>query len=110
MEYGDKIKLFQNLRAQGRATPLDTKVPLTDTALWYIRVFELLTRERSIGMTSGPIPPSIMFTYADRYTLIGSLEEFIQVICGMDDLYLKHQSDERAKEAQRSKQKSQNKR
>ncbi len=50
----------------------------------------------------GPIPPSAMYSYADRFSLIGSFEEFMQVICSMDDVYLKYHSDERKKEQQRA--------
>jgi len=107
MEYGDKIALFKNLQAQGRATPLDDEVQLTDTAIWYINVFELLTRERNLGTNLEHIPPSILFNYADRFELIGSLEEFIKVVCSMDDIYLKYQSDENKKRQQRESSKRQ---
>lgn len=55
-------------------------------------------------MSQGPIPPSILFSYADRFVLIGTLEEFMKIIFAMDNVYLKHTSDERAKESKRAKQ------
>ena len=105
LEYGDKIKFFQELQAQGRATPLDEGVPITETAIWFIDVFHILTRERAIGMSNGPIPPSAMYEYADRFGLIGTLEEFIGVMCALDDIYLKHMSDERKRVNERNKSK-----
>ena len=62
-----------------------------------MRAYQLLAKDKQIGMSQGPIPMTSMFIYIDRYTLIGSEEEFISVISEMDNAAMKHLSDEKAK-------------
>lgn len=97
--------MFTRLKAQGRATPLDAEVQITDISIWYIKAYQLLARDKQIGMAQGPIPMTSMFRYIDRYTLIGSDEEFISVITEMDNIAMKHASDEKAKENRKMSQK-----
>jgi len=75
---------------------------MTDTAMWFMKAYQLVSRERILGMYAGNIPPSAMYEYSDRFGLIGTLEEFTSVICKMDDIYLKYASDKKTKEQNRT--------
>ena len=81
MEYGKQIKFFENIKKRGLRTPLD-EMPVYDFSYdWYLKIYSILRLSKS---ENGYIPLSEILVYTDHFEIIGSKEEFVQVIRGLD--------------------------
>jgi predicted mannosyl-3-phosphoglycerate phosphatase (HAD superfamily) len=77
-------------RNQGKkAEAIENKPKYDIGTQWYLDVFRRLSRSRSIGFSIGCIPLMEITNYALSIGYIEeSLEDFIDIIQSMDDLYL----------------------
>lgn len=58
----------------------------------YITCFNLVSRDRTIGMTAGPIPTGAILTYArevDGVTDRADLRRYLRFVGAIDDEYLR---------------------
>jgi hypothetical protein len=86
MEWGDKIDFYSKLESLGRLRPTDVQ-PEIGPFVFYWDSFIELGSCRSLGMSVGPIPFSVIREYATIYD-VEDFEEFLWIIRKMDSTYL----------------------
>lgn len=74
----------------GRVTPLDNEPYIDEEAGEYIGIFQKLSFSRSAGMGASPIQLSEMAFYHKEIHGIGLLDDFIDIMQGLDSAFLTH--------------------
>lgn len=81
LEFGGQLKFFNSLKSRGKRTPLD-EIPSNDFSYeWYYKAYSTLRYSKG---DNGFIPLSEILSYTDHFKLIGSKDEFLDVIRGLD--------------------------
>ena len=95
MEYSEHLNFYIDLQKRGEKSPLDQIPPINATSSWYLDVFRIFNSARQ---ELNQIPLQDIFSYIEHFEIIGSKEEFIEIIQAMDGVFLEHYNQKRNKE------------
>ena len=87
MEYAEHLKFYKRLQEQGKPSPLDDIPSLSEVSSWYLDVFRILHSGRQ---ELNPIPFQDIISYFEHFDIIGSKEEFVEIIQSLDSTFLDH--------------------
>ena len=89
MDHGEHIEFYKLRRARGDSSPLDElSKPKDDLVVWFLQQFKLLENSRQ---PQGRIPLSEILCIPAHFDLMCPLDQFVDVIVAMDDVYIQHQ-------------------
>ncbi len=100
MEYSPHLKFYQDLQKRGRPSPLDDVPEIGVIATWYLDVFRILNSGRQ---ELNQIPLQDIFSYIEHFDIVGSKEEFIEIIQEMDSVFLDYYNKQREQKQKRVK-------
>ena len=75
------------MQKEGKKTPLDDIPTLSETSSWYLDVFRIFNSGRQ---ELNPIPLREIFSYIEHFDIIGSKEEFVEIIQALDTTFIDH--------------------
>jgi len=103
LEHGKHVKFYEQMDAKGKVTPLSERPIHNLTNTWYLKVFTVLSNSRSGGMNGeNPLQISEMNSYMDRFPLISTAEEFVEVMQALDMIYINHRNKDVNKPKQKT--------
>lgn len=87
MEHSKYEKFYTLIKSRGFNTPLDILPNLTSEIAWYLSTYKYFLRAKT-ELT--PIPLSELINFAKNIDIVGTIEEFLDVMQEIDFIYIKY--------------------